>query len=216
MNPKVDTYISELSKFKKEMEQLRTIVLDCGLVEELKWGVPCYMFQKSNIIMLGTFKDFCIISFLKGVLLSDTEGILSQQGENTQSSRVIKFTDAKEIVKLKASIKAYIFEAIEIEKAGLKVELKKTEEFTMPEELISTLKKDAKLKKAFEALTPGRQRGYLLHFSGSKQSKTRQARIDACSSRILKGKGLHDCICGLSKKMPGCDGSHKQLNTASA
>ena len=211
MNPKVDTYISELSKFKKEIEQLRAIVLDCGLVEELKWGVPCYTYKKSNIIMLGTFKDFCIISFLKGVLLNDAEGILSQQGENTQSSRVIKFTDAKDIVKLKATIKVYIFEAIEIENAGLKVELKKTEDYAMPEELTATLKKDAKLKKAFENLTPGRKRGYLLHFSGSKQSQTRQSRIDACTPRILKGKGIHDCICGLSKKMPGCDGSHKQL-----
>ena len=173
MNPKVDTYISELNKFKKEMEQLRAIVLDCGLVEELKWGVPCYMYQKTNIIMLGTFKEYCIISFLKGVLLNDAESILSQQGENTQSSRVIKFTDAKDILKLKATIKAYIFEAVEIENAGLKVELKKTEEYAMPEELIATLHKDAKLKKAFEALTPGRKRGYLLHFSGSKQSQTR-------------------------------------------
>ena len=161
--------------------------------------------------MLGTFKEYCIISFLKGVLLNDAEGVLSQQGENTQSSRVIKFTDAKDILKLKATIKAYIFEAVEIENAGLKVELKKTEEYAMPEELIATLHKDAKLKKAFEALTTGRKRGYLLHFSGSKQSQTRQSRIDACTSRILKGKGFHDCICGLSKKMPGCDGSHKQL-----
>lgn len=211
MNPKVDHYISELSKFKKEIEQLRAIVLDCGLVEELKWGVPCYMYKKNNIIMLGTFKEFCIISFLKGVLLNDAEGILTQQGENVQSGRIIKFTDVKEIVKLKAIIKAYIFEAIEIENAGLKVELKKTEEYEMPEELIATLTKDSKLKKAFEALTPGRKRGYLLHFAGSKQSQTRQSRIDACTSRILKGKGIHDCICGLSKKMPGCDGSHKQL-----
>ena len=211
MNPKVDTYISELSKFKKEIEQLRAIVLDCGLVEELKWGVPCYMHQKTNIIMLGTFKEFCIISFLKGVLLHDAEGILTQQGENVQSGRVIKFTDAKDIVKLKATIKAHIFEAIEIEKAGLKVEMKKTEEFDVPEELKTTLKKDAKFKKAWEGLTPGRQRGYLLHFSGSKNSDTRQSRIEANTSRILKGKGIHDCICGLSKKMPGCDGSHKQL-----
>ena len=211
MNSKVDSYISELSKFKKEIEQLRDIVLDCGLIEELKWGVPCYMYKKSNIIMLGTFKEFCIIGFLKGVLLNDSEGILSQQGENTQSSRVIKITNAKDIIKLKDIIKAYVFEAIEIENAGLKVELKKTEEYDMPEELIATLKKDAKFKEAFDALTPGRKRGYLLHFSGSKQSQTRQSRIEACTPRILKGKGIHDCICGLSKKMPSCDGSHKQL-----
>jgi len=211
MNQKIDNYISELSKFKKEIEQLRAIALDCGLIEELKWGVPCYMYQKTNIIMLGTFKEFCIISFLKGVLLNDADGILTQQGENVQSGRVIKFTNVKEIIKLKATIKAYIFEAIEIERAGLKVEMKKTEEFDTPEELKETLKKDAKFKKAWEALTPGRQRGYLLHFSGSKNSQTRQSRIEAYTSRILIGKGIHDCICGLSKKMPSCDGSHKQL-----
>lgn len=211
MNQKIDNYINELNKFKKEIEQLRAIVLDCGLVEELKWGVPCYMYQKTNIIMLGTFKEFCIISFLKGVLLNDADGILTQQGENVQSGRVIKFTNVKEIVKLKATIKAYIFEAIEIERVGLKVEMKKTEEFNIPEELKATLKKDVKLKKAWEALTPGRQRGYLLHFSGSKNSQTRQSRIETYTSRILIGKGIHDCICGLSKKMPSCDGSHKQL-----
>jgi uncharacterized protein YdeI (YjbR/CyaY-like superfamily) len=136
MNPKVDHYISELNKFKKEIEQLRAIVLDCGLVEELKWGVPCYMFQKTNLIMLGTFKEFCIISFLNGALLHDAEHILSKMGENTQTSRVIKFTDAKEIIKLKATIKAYIFEAVELEKAGLKVALKKTEDYTMPKNLL--------------------------------------------------------------------------------
>ena len=213
MNPKVDTYLSELQKWKQELEQLRAIVLDCGLVEELKWGTPCYMFQKSNIILLGAFKDFCIISFLKGALLGDTEGILTKMGENTQAARVVKFTSVKEIKKLKAILKTYIFEAVEIEKAGLKIEPKKQSEYTIPEELKNQFKQHPDLKKAFDALTPGRQRGYLLYFSDSKQSKTREARIEKYLSRIMKGKGLNDCVCGLSKKMPSCDGSHKFLKS---
>lgn len=214
MNPKVDTYLSELQKWKQELEQLRAIiVLDCGLVEELKWGTPCYMFQKNNIILLGAFKDFCIISFLKGALLGDTEGILTKMGENTQAARVVKFTSVKEIKKLKAILKTYIFESVEIEKAGLKVEPKKQSEYTIPEELKNQFKQHPDLKKAFDALTPGRQRGYLLYFSDSKQSKTREARIEKYQSRIMKGKGLNDCVCGLSKKMPSCDGSHKFLKS---
>jgi uncharacterized protein YdeI (YjbR/CyaY-like superfamily) len=211
MNSKVDAYISELQKWKQELEQLRAIVLDCGLVEELKWGTPCYMFQKNNIILLGAFKDFCIISFLKGALLNDAESILTKMGENTQAARVVKFTSVKEIKKLQAILKTYIFEAVEIEKAGLKVEPKKHSEYTIPEELQNQFKQNSDFKKAFDALTPGRQRGYLLYFSDSKQSKTREARIEKYMSRIMKGKGLNDCVCGLSKKMPNCDGSHKFL-----
>ncbi|MBA4239596.1 MAG: hypothetical protein C0448_02630 [Sphingobacteriaceae bacterium] len=213
MNSKVDTYLSELQKWKQELEQLREIVLDCGLIEELKWGTPCYMFQKSNIILLGAFKDFCIISFLKGALLSDTENILTKMGENTQAARVVKFTSVKEIKKLQAILKTYIFEAVEIEKAGLKVEPKKQSEYTIPEELQHQFKLKPDFKKAFDTLTPGRQRGYLLYFSDSKQSKTREARIEKYISRIMKGKGIHDCVCGLSKKMPNCDGSHKFLKS---
>jgi len=213
MNTKVDAYLSELPKWKQELEQLRGIVLDCGLVEELKWGTPCYTFKKSNIILLGAFKDFCLISFLKGALLNNSEGVLTKMGKNTQAARVVKFTSAKEIKKLQAILKTYIFEAVEIEKAGLKIEPKKHSEYNVPEELQNQFKQKPDLKKAFDALTPGRQRGYLLYFSDSKQTKTRETRIEKYTERIIKGKGLNDCVCGLSKKMPNCDGSHKFLRT---
>jgi uncharacterized protein YdeI (YjbR/CyaY-like superfamily) len=212
MNPKVDDYLSNTTKFQKELELLRSIVLDCGLIEELKWGTPCYMFQKTNMILLGAFKDSCIISFLKGALLSDTENLLMKAGENTQAARIIKFTSVKDIVKIKSILKTYIFEAVEIEKAGLKVEPKKHSEYNVPEELKNQFKQKPDFKKAFEALTPGRQRGYLLYFSDSKQSKTREARIEKYTQRIMSGKGINDCVCGLSKKMPGCDGSHKYIS----
>ena len=212
MNPKVDDYLSNTTKFQKELELLRSIVLDCGLIEELKWGTPCYMFQKTNIILLGAFKDSCIISFLKGALLSDTENLLMKAGENTQAARIIKFTNVKDIVKIKSILKTYIFEAVEIEKAGLKVEPKKHSEYNVPDELKNQFKQKPDFKKAFEALTPGRQRGYLLYFSDSKQSKTREARIEKYTQRIISGKGINDCVCGLSKKMPSCDGSHKYIS----
>lgn len=211
MNPKVDLYFDELQKWKPELEKLRMILLDCMLTEELKWGSPCYSFQKKNVILLGSFKDNCVISFIKGVLLSDPKGILIKPGENSQSARVIRFTNLKEIIKLEPVIKAYIFETIENEKAGAKVELKKTSEYTIPEELEFKFKKSAALKKAFNALTPGRQRGYLLFFTAAKQSETRITRIEKYTDRILKGIGINDCVCGLSKKMPSCDGSHKTL-----
>jgi uncharacterized protein YdeI (YjbR/CyaY-like superfamily) len=211
MNPKVDLYFENLEKWKPELEKLRMILLDCMLTEELKWGSPCYSFQKKNLILIGGFKDNCVISFIKGALLSDTKGILSKPGENSQSSRIIRFTNVKEISKLESTIKAYIFESIENEKAGLKVELKKTTEYEFPEELEAKFKKNAALKKAFSALTPGRQRGYLLFFTAAKQSETRTTRIEKYTDRILKGIGINDCVCGLSKKMPSCDGSHKSL-----
>jgi uncharacterized protein YdeI (YjbR/CyaY-like superfamily) len=192
MNPKVDWYFTKNKQWQEEIKTLRTIVLDCGLTEELKWGVPCYQFQGSNIVLIHVFKEYCALLFFKGVLLKDTNGILIQQTENVQAARQIRFTNVKEIVKMKATLKAYIFEAIEVEKAGLKVPLKKTKEFTMPEEFQKKLNKTPVLKTAFYALTPGRQRGYLLYFSVAKQSKTREARIEKYVPQILKGKGLDD------------------------
>ena len=192
MNPKVDFYFNKAKKWQEELEKLRTIVLDCGLTEELKWGVPCYRFEKSNIVLIHTFKEYCAVLFFKGVLLKDTNGILVQQTKNVQAARQIRFTAVREIVKLKPVLKAYIYEAIEVEKAGLKVDLKKTEEFSIPEEFQKKLNKVPALKKAFNALTPGRQRGYILYFSSAKQSKTRETRIEKFIPQILKGKGLDD------------------------
>ncbi|MBA3675186.1 MAG: YdeI/OmpD-associated family protein [Chitinophagaceae bacterium] len=191
MNPKVDFYFNK-SKWQDELEQLRMIVLDCGLTEELKWGVPCYTFEKRNILLIHVFKEYCALLFFKGVLLKDTNGILVQQTENVQAGRQVRFTDVKEIVKMKPGLKAYIYEAIEVEKAGLKVPLKKATEFAMPEEFQNKLAKNSTLKTAFDALTPGRQRGYLLHFSQPKQSKTRESRIEKSMQKILNGKGLND------------------------
>lgn len=192
MNPKVDFYFIKAKKWQQEIESLRAIVLDCGLNEELKWGVPCYTYQKNNIVLIHVFKEYCAFLFFKGVLLKDAKGILVQQTENVQSARQIRFTGVQEIVKLKPTLKAYIHEAIEVEKAGLKVELKKTKEYTIPEEFQNQLDKNAALKKAFNSLTPGRQRGYMLHFSAAKQSKTRESRVEKCIPQILNGKGLDD------------------------
>ena len=192
MNPKVDFYFEKANQWQKEIEQMRKIVLDCGLNEELKWGVPTYTFQNANIVLIHVFKEYCAFLFFKGALLNDAEGILIQQTKNVQAARQIRFTNLKEIVKLKSILKAYIYEAIEVEKAGLKVKLKKTTEFKMPEEFKKKLDKSPALKTAFHALTPGRQRAYLLHFSSAKQSKTRESRVEKYTSQILKGKGLDD------------------------
>ena len=192
MNPKVDFYFNDAKKWQQELEQLRMIALDCQLTEELKWGTPCYTFEKSNIVLIHAFKEYCAFLFLKGALLNDTDGILIQQSENVQAARQIRFTNRKEIVDLKAILKTYIYEAIEIEKAGLKVELKKTADYEVTEEFQKKLDEDKQLKKAFESLTPGRQRGYLLHFSQPKQSKTREARVEKSIPQILDGKGLND------------------------
>jgi uncharacterized protein YdeI (YjbR/CyaY-like superfamily) len=192
MNPKVDWYFTKAKKWQKELEQLRTIALDCNLVEDLKWGCPCYTFEKSNIVLIHSFNEYCAFLFFKGALLKDPKGILVQQTENVQAARQIRFTSAQQIVKMKKVLKAYIFEAVEVEEAGLKVPLKKTTEFKMPDEFKQKLDKDRALKKAFEALTPGRQRGYLLHFSSAKQSKTRESRIEKYIPQILDGKGLED------------------------
>ena len=192
MNPKVDFYFSKTKKWQEEITKLRTIVIDCGLTEELKWGVPCYMFNKSNIVLIHVFKEYCAFLFFKGSLLNDTNGILIQQTKNVQAGRQVRFTNSKEIAKMEPILKAYIYEAIEVEKAGLKVDLKKTNEFAIAEEFQKKLDELPALKTAFNALTPGRQRGYMLHFSAPKQSKTREARVEKWIRQILNGKGLHD------------------------
>jgi uncharacterized protein YdeI (YjbR/CyaY-like superfamily) len=191
-NPKVDGFVGRAKKWRKEFEKLRSIVLDSELTEELKWGVPCYTFQEGNVVLIHGFKDYCAILFPKGALLADAKGILIQQTENVQAARQVRFTTLQEITKLEPVLKAYLREAIEVEKSGAKVPLKKTSEFKMPEEFQKQLAKSKALKTAFEALTPGRQRGYLLHFAQPKQAKTREARVAKCTPQILKGKGLND------------------------
>ena len=192
MNPKVDFFFNKASQWQQEYQELRTIILDCGLTEELKWGVPCYTYEGKNIVLIHGFKEYCAILFHKGVLLKDPKGILIQQTEHVQVARQVRFTSVQQIVKLKTTIKSYIKEAIEIEKAGIKVDLKKTSEYTIPEEFQAKLNKMSALKKAFNALTPGRQKGYLFYFSQAKQSKTREARVEKCIPQILEGKGLED------------------------
>jgi uncharacterized protein YdeI (YjbR/CyaY-like superfamily) len=192
MNPKVDFYFNKAKNWQEEIRKLRMIILDCGLTEELKWGCPCYMFQKTNVVLIHVFKEYCALLFFKGTLLNDAYGILVQQTKNVQATRQIRFTNLREIVKMKTIIKAYIYEAIEVEKAGLKVNLKKTSEFITPEEFQKKLNKNPALKTAFNALTPGRQRGYLLYFAAPKQSKTRESRIEKSMRQILDGKGLDD------------------------
>jgi uncharacterized protein YdeI (YjbR/CyaY-like superfamily) len=192
MNPKVDFFFNKAGQWQDEYEKLRMIALDCGLIEELKWGCPCYTLNKQNIVLIHGFKEYCAFLFFKGALLSDTHDILIQQTENVQSARQIRFSNLREIVELIPTLKAYIYQAIEVEKAGLKVDLKKTENFSVPAEFQYKLDHIPALKTAFEALTPGRQRGYLLHFSQPKQSKTREARVEKYIPQILDGKGLDD------------------------
>jgi len=192
MSPKVEAYLSKAKKWQEEFEKLRMIILDCGLTEELKWGVPCYTFEKRNVVLIHGFKEYCALLFFKGALLNDGKSILIQQTKNVQAARQIRFTNVREIVRLKPILKAYIDEAIEVEKAGLKVNLKKTKEFIVPEEFQNRLAEVPGLKTAFAALTPGRQRAYLLHFSSPKQSKTRESRVEKCLQKILNGKGLND------------------------
>lgn len=191
-NPKVDHVLQEATKWREEVEALRTIVLNCGLTEELKWYQPCYTFQGKNIVLIHGFKEYCALLFFKGVLLRDPKSILIQQTENVQAARQVRFTALREIVKLKPTLKSYIQEAIEVEKSGAKVKLKKTSEFKIPEEFENKLKEVPALKTAFAALTPGRQRGYLFYFSQPKQSKTREARVEKYLPHIFNGKGLDD------------------------
>jgi uncharacterized protein YdeI (YjbR/CyaY-like superfamily) len=192
MNPKVDWFFAKDTKWQKEYEKLRMIILDCGLIEELKWGCPCYTFQNTNIVLIHGFKDYSALLFFKGALLNDPNGILIQQTKNVQSARQIRFNNVREIVKMEKILKAYVYEAIEVERVGLKVKLKKTSEYEIPEEFEKKLNKSAALKTAFYALTPGRQRAYLFYFSQPKQSKTRESRIEKFTKQILKGKGLDD------------------------
>ena len=192
INPKVDFYFIKAKKWQEEIGKLRTIVLDCGLNEELKWGCPCYTYKESNIVLIHVFKEYCALLFFKGALLKDAKGILIRQTENVQSARQLRFTGVQEIVKIERTVKMYIHEAIEVEKAGLKVPLKKTKDYEVPGEFQNKLDKMPELKTAFKALTPGRQRTYLFYFSQAKQSKTREARIEKYIPQILIGKGLDD------------------------
>jgi len=192
MNPKVDVFLSKAKKWQKEFEKLRMIILDCGLTEEYKWMHPCYTFDGRNIVLIHGFKEYCAILFFKGVLLHDSRGILIQQTKNVQAGRQIRFTNVQEIVKLEKVIKTYIYEAVEVEKAGLKVKMKKTLEYKMPEEFQKKLDGNPALKSAFESLTPGRQRAYIFYFSQAKQTKTRETRIEKYVQQILSGKGLND------------------------
>lgn len=205
MNPQVDQYFTQgcgrcplggtpeckVHNWPQEMEQLRAILHECDLTEELKWSVPCYTFQNNNILILSAFKEYCSLSFFKGALLNDEAGILDKPGPNSQAARLIKFTNVQQVIELEPTIKAYIQQAIDIEKAGLTVEFKKNPE-PMPEELEQKLDEDPVFKAAFEALTPGRQRGYIIYFSGAKQAQTREARIEKYMPKILEGKGFHD------------------------
>lgn len=211
MNQEVNKYLNDLKKWKGEMTKLRGIILDCGLNEDFKWKHPCYTDSGKNIVLIHKFKDYCAILFHKGALLKDAENILVQQTENIQSGRHLRFKNLQEISQLEPIIKQFIEEAIEIEKSGLKVEMKKTSDYNIPEELKQKFLENPNFEKAFKNLTGGRQRGYLLHYAKPKQSKTKISRIEKSMERVFAGYGLNDCTCGLSKRKPNCDGSHKQL-----
>ena len=192
MNPKVDEFLGKEKKWHEEFKKLRQVILDCQLTEELKWGQPCYTLDGKNVVLMHGFKEYCALLFIKGALLKDTEGLLIQQTENVQAGRQIRFTNIQEIYRLEASLKAYIQEAIEVEKSGLNVEMKKNSDFAIPVEFQDMLDGHPTLKDAFFALTPGRQRAYIFYFSQPKQSKTRESRVDRCIPRILDGIGLDD------------------------
>lgn len=211
MNPKVDTFLLNVKKWREELTILRSIVMDSGLGEELKWGAPCYVHEQANVMIIQGFKDYFALLFFKGALMKDPQNLLRKPGENTQSGRQIRLTSIDEMLGQEEVLRAYIQNAIEVEKAGEKVIVKKTEEYHVPSELEESFAENSDLQHAFYGLTPGRQRAYLLHFAEAKQSATRKARIEKYTQRILNGKGILDCWCGLSKRMPTCDGSHRQL-----
>jgi len=211
MNPKVDAFLLNTKKWREELTILRSIVMDSGLGEELKWGAPCYVHEQANVIIMQGFKDYFALMFFKGALMKDPQDLLRKPGENTQSGRQIRMTSMDEMLGQEEVLRAYIQDAIAVEKAGVKVVVKKQEEYPVPSELEESFAANSNLQHAFYGLTPGRQRAYLLHFAEAKQSATRNARIEKYAPRILKGKGIIDCWCGLSKRMPTCDGSHKQL-----
>ena len=210
-NPIVDNYLKKAKNWKLEMEALRAILLSAPLEEEFKWGKPCYAYQETNLFIIQAFKDNCALLFFKGSLLKDEKKLLVKPGENSQAGRMLRFKDVQEIIKIKSILKSYIKEAIDAEKNGLKVEVKNEIQLELPEELVAKFKKNGAFKKAFNQLTPGRQRAYLLFFTAAKQAETRVTRIEKYTQQILCGKGINDCTCGLSKRMPNCDGSHKQL-----
>lgn len=210
-NRNVDDYLNNLNRWRAEMLRLREIVLESPLSEDWKWKQPCYTFNKANVVILSDFKAYASLNFFKGSLVKDPLGLLVAPGENSQSSRQLRFTSVAEIDEKEEAIRDYIHAAIEVEKAGLKVEYKPKSDYPVPAELLAEFDEDPDFKAAFEALTPGRQKGYLLHFAGAKQSKSRTARIEKYRERIFDGKGMQDCVCGHSKRYPRCDGSHKHF-----
>lgn len=211
MNKEVDKFLDDVDNWQPELRKLRALILECGLTEDFKWKHPCYTYKNKNIVLIHGFKEYCAILFYKGALLKDRENLLIQQTKNTQSGRQIRFKNIEEILQLEATTKNYILEALKNEQSELKVKMKKVSDFNIPKELTLKFKENPNFEIAFKALTPGRQKGYLLHFFKPKQSTTRITRIEKNTQRIFNGKGLNDCTCGLSKRMPNCDGSHKQL-----
>ena len=211
MHAQVAEYLNGVTKWRQELEALRPILLECGLAEDFKWRQPCYTWEGKNVAIIGELKDCCTLSFFKGALLNDPHGMLEKPGENSRAARVIRLTSVEQIEEASAQLTFYIEQAIEVEKAGRKVDFEKDRELDIPEEFEAALSADPALQTAFDSLTPGRQRGYLLHFSGAKTSKGRKSRVEKYVPRILDGKGIHDCVCGLSKKLPACDGSHQTI-----
>lgn len=210
MNPKVDQFLEKITQWKDELQVLRSIILECGFSEEYKWKQPCYTYQNKNILILANFKNYCAIGFFKGAYIQDTANLLIKPGEHTQDGRQMRFTSIADITRLETTIRAYLFEAIEIEKSGIKSQVQ-TPQIILSQAITDYFNQDATLKVAFEQLTPGRQRAYNMFFSSAKQTATQISRIKKYADRIRSGYGINDCTCGLSKRMPNCDGSHKTI-----